>query len=131
MYSRLLIARQLLKEDGVIFISIDDNEVHHLRKLCDEVFGEENFISNVIWEKKFAPSNDAKWFSDNHDHIIVYAKNKEIFRPNLLERNKVAIARYKNNDNDERGVWVSGDMTVKTYNANYDFEITTPSGKKI
>jgi adenine-specific DNA-methyltransferase len=131
MYSRLLIARQLLKEDGVIFISIDDNEVHHLRKLCDEVFGEENFISNVIWEKKFAPSNDAKWFSDNHDHIIVYAKNKEIFRPNLLERNKGAIARYKNNDNDERGVWVSGDMTVKTYNANYDFEITTPSGRKI
>jgi adenine-specific DNA-methyltransferase len=131
MYSRLLIARQLLKEDGVIFISIDDNEVHHLRKLCDEVFGEDNFISNVIWEKKFAPSNDAKWFSDNHDHIIVYAKNKEIFRPNLLERTKEAIARYKNKDNDERGVWVSGDMTVKTYNANYDFEITTPSGKKI
>ncbi|MDD3720883.1 MAG: site-specific DNA-methyltransferase [Lutibacter sp.] len=131
MYSRLLIARQLLKEDGVIFISIDDNEVHHLRKLCDEVFGEDNFISNVIWEKKFAPSNDAKWFSDNHDHIIVYAKNKEIFRPNLLERSEEAISRYKNPDNDERGVWVSGDMTVKTYNENYDFEITTPSGKKI
>jgi adenine-specific DNA-methyltransferase len=131
MYSRLLIARQLLKEDGVIFISIDDNEVHHLRKLCDDVFGEDNFISNVIWEKKFAPSNDAKWFSDNHDHIIVYAKNKEIFRPNLLERTKESISRYKNPDNDERGVWVSGDMTVKTYNQNYDFEITTPSGKNI
>ncbi|MBT8244461.1 MAG: site-specific DNA-methyltransferase [Winogradskyella sp.] len=131
MYSRLLIARQLLREDGVIFISIDDNEVHHLRKLCDDVFGEDNFISNVIWEKKFAPSNDAKWFSDNHDHIIVYAKNKEIFRPNLLERTKESISRYKNPDNDERGVWVSGDMTVKTYNQNYDFEITTPSGKKI
>jgi len=131
MYSRLLIARQLLKEDGVIFISIDDNEVHHLRKLCDEVFGEDNFVSNVIWEKKFAPSNDAKWFSDNHDHIIVYAKNKEVFRPFLLERTKEAIERYKNKDDDERGVWVSGDMTVKTYNENYDFEITTPSGKII
>ena len=131
MYSRLLIARQLLREDGVIFISIDDNEVHHLRKLCDEVFGEGNFISNIIWEKKFAPSNDAKWFSDNHDHIIIYAKNKEVFRPNLLERTKEAISRYKNPDNDKRGVWVSGDMTVKTYNEKYDFEIITPSGKSI
>jgi adenine-specific DNA-methyltransferase len=131
MYSRLLIARQLLKEDGVIFISIDDNEVHHLRKLCDDVFGEDNFIANIIWEKKFAPSNDAKWFSDNHDHIIIYAKNKDIFRPILLQRSEEALARYKNTDNDPRGVWVSGDMTVKTYSANNDFEITTPSGKKI
>jgi len=131
MYSRLLIARQLMKEDGVIFISIDDNEVHHLRKLCDEVFGESNFVANVIWEKKFAPSNDAKWFSDNHDHLIVYAKNKSIYKPRLLERSEEAIARYKNPDNDPRGVWVSGDMTVKTYNATYDYEITTPGGKSI
>jgi adenine-specific DNA-methyltransferase len=131
MYSRLLIARQLLKEDGVIFISIDDNEVHHLRKLCDEVFGQDNFVANIIWEKKFAPSNDAKWFSDNHDHILVYAKNKEIYRPILLERTEEALARYKNIDNDPRGVWVSGDMTVKTYSEKNDFEIITPSGKKI
>jgi adenine-specific DNA-methyltransferase len=131
MYSRLLIARQLLKEDGVIFISIDDNEVHHLRKLCDEVFGEDNFVANIIWEKKFAPSNDAKWFSDNHDHILIYAKNKDIYRPFLLERSEEALSRYKNIDNDPRGVWVSGDMTVKTYSENNDFEIITPSGKKI
>ena len=131
MYSRLLIARQLLREDGVIFISIDDNEVHHLRKLCDEVFGEENFVSNIIWEKKFAPSNDAKWFSANHDHILCYSKNKEIYRPFLLDRSEGALARYKNPDNDERGDWVSGDMTVKTYNAQYDYEITTPSGRKV
>jgi adenine-specific DNA-methyltransferase len=131
MYSRLLISRQLLKEDGVIFISIDDNEVHHLRKLCDEVFGEDNFVANIIWEKKFAPSNDAKWFSDNHDHILIYAKNKDIYRPFLLERSEEALSRYKNVDNDPRGVWVSGDMTVKTYSANNDFEIITPSGKKI
>ena len=131
MYSRLLIARQLLKEDGVIYISIDDNEVHHLRKLCDEVFGEDNFVANIIWEKKFAPSNDAKWFSDNHDHILIYAKNKDIYRPFLLERSEEALSRYKNVDNDPRGVWVSGDMTVKTYSANNDFEIITPSGKKI
>ena len=131
MYSRLLIARQLLREDGVIFISIDDNEVHHLRKLCDEVFGEDNFVGNVIWEKKFAPSNDAKWFSANHDHIICYARHKEIFRPNLLDRSKEALARYKNPDNDTRGPWVSGDMTVKTYNEQYDYEIETPSGRKV
>lgn len=131
MYSRLLIARQLLREDGVIFISIDDNEVHHLRKMCDEIFGEDNFVSNIIWEKKFAPSNDAKWFSANHDHIICYAKDKEIYRPFLLDRSEGALARYKNPDNDERGEWVSGDMTVKTYNAQYDFEVTTPSGRKV
>lgn len=131
MYSRLLIARQLLREDGVIFISIDDNEVHHLRKMCDEIFGEDNFISNIIWEKKFAPSNDAKWFSANHDHIICYAKDKEIYRPFLLDRSEGALARYKNPDNDGRGEWVSGDMTVKTYNAQYDFEVTTPSGRKV
>ncbi|OYQ46454.1 site-specific DNA-methyltransferase [Flavobacterium aurantiibacter] len=131
MYSRLLVARQLLREDGVIFISIDDNEVHHLRKLCDEVFGADNFVSNIIWEKKFAPSNDAKWFSANHDHIICYSKNKEIYRPILLDRSIEAKLRYKNLDQDERGDWVSGDMTVKTYNPQYDFPITTPSGRTV
>lgn len=131
MYPRLFLAKNLLKEDGVIFISIDDNEVNNLRALCNEIFGEENFVANVIWEKKFAPSNDAKWFSDNHDHILVYAKAKEIWRPVLLERNEEAISRYKNPDNDERGVWVSGDMTVKTYSAQYDYEIVTPSGRKV
>lgn len=131
MMPRLFLARNLLREDGVIFISIDDNEVHNLRLLMNEIFGEENFVANVIWEKKFAPSNDAKWFSDNHDHIVIYSKNKELFRPNLLERNEEALSRYKNPDNDNRGVWVSGDMTVKTYNANYDYEITTPSGRKV
>ena len=86
MYSRLLVARQLLKEDGVIFISIDDNETHHLRKLCDDVFGENNFVANIIWEKKFAPQNDAKWFSQNHDFIVCISKNKSQWFPNLLER---------------------------------------------
>ncbi|WP_394990101.1 site-specific DNA-methyltransferase [Emticicia sp.] len=131
MYPRLKLARNLLTDDGVIFISIDDHEVHNLRKLCDEIFGENNFVANIIWEKKFAPSNDAKWFSDNHDHILVFAKNKDLFRPNLLERNLETLNRYKNPDNDFRGAWVSGDMTVKTYNANYDFEIITPSGRKV
>lgn len=131
MMPRLYLAKNLLRQDGVIFVSIDDNEVHNLRLLMNEIFGEENFVASVIWEKKFAPSNDAKWFSDNHDYVLIFSKNKDLWRPNLLERNEEAINRYKNPDNDERGVWVSGDMTVKTYNANYDFEITTPSGRKV
>lgn len=131
MMPRLYLAKNLLKQDGVIFVSIDDNEVHNLRLLMNEIFGEENFVASVIWEKKFAPSNDAKWLSDNHDYILIFSKNKEIWRPNLLDRGEEATNRYKNPDNDERGVWVSGDMTVKTYNENYDFEITTPSGRKV
>lgn len=131
MMPRLYLAKNLLRQDGVIFVSIDDNEVHNLRLLMNEIFGEENFVASVVWEKKFAPSNDAKWFSDNHDYVLIFSKNKEIWRPNLLERSEEAKNRYKNPDNDERGVWVSGDMTVKTYNAAYDFEITTPSGRKV
>jgi len=134
MYSRLLIARQLLKEDGVIFISIDDNEVHHLRKLCDEVFGEENFISNIIWQKKYSPQNDAKYFSEMHDHIICYAKNKirngdKGWEINLLDRTKEQNDRYTNRDNDPRGDWKAVDFSVKTYNASYDYPIETPSGR--
>lgn len=134
MYSRLLIARQLLREDGVIFISIDDNEVHHLRKLCDEVFGEENFVSNIIWQKKYSPQNDAKYFSEMHDHIICYAKNsirnsENGWEINLLERTKEQNDRYTNRDNDPRGDWKAVDFSVKTYNSNYDYPIETPSGR--
>lgn len=131
MYPRLFLARNLLKEDGVIFVSIDDNEVKNLRLLMDTIFGEENFVASIIWEKKFAPSNDAKWFSDNHDYILVYSKSKISWKINLLKRSEEALKRYKNPDNDLRGRWVSGDMTVKTYNAKYDFEVTTPSGRKV
>ena len=86
MKPRLVLLRNLLSTDGSIWISIDDDESHYLKVLCDEVFGRRNFVSNVIWEKKFSPSNDAKWLSDSHDHILVYAKDKEIWRPNLLPR---------------------------------------------
>ena len=110
MYPRLFLAKNLLKQDGVIFISIDDNEVHNLRMMMNEVFGEENFVASIIWEKKFAPSNDAKWFSDNHDYVLVYSKNKMEWRPNLLNRDERALKRYKNPDNDHRGLWVSGDI---------------------
>ncbi len=131
IYPRLWMSRSLLRDDGVIFVSIDDDEVHNLRKVMDEIYGEENFVANVIWEKKFSPQNDAKWFSDNHDHILVYAKNKEIWRPNLLARTEEANARYKNPDNDSRGVWTSSDLSVKTYSANTDYPIVTPSGNII
>ena len=86
MYERLIIARKLLSKIGTIFINIDDNEQAALKLLCDEVFGSDNFVANVIWEKKFSPQNDAKWLLDNHDFVLVYARNKDLWRPNLLER---------------------------------------------
>ena len=131
MYPRLRLARNLLKDDGVIFISIDDNEVHNLRKMCDEIFGEDNFINNVIWEKKFSPQNDAKWFSDNHDHIIVYAKNKEKWRPNLLPRTEEQDNRYNNVDDDPRGNWTSGDLLRKDVQKTGLYTIVTPSGREV
>jgi adenine-specific DNA-methyltransferase len=134
---RIKILRDLLAEDGVIFISIDDNEQHRLRGILDEIFGEQNFIQNIIWQKKFSPQNDATYFSDNHDFLICYAKNKIEgeqtigWQRNLIPRNVEQDTRYSNPDNDPRGVWISSDMTVKTYSEEYDYEITTPSGKKI
>ena len=129
MYPRLFLARNLLRDDGVIFISIDDNEVANLRKICDEIFGEENFVANVVWEKKYSPSNDAKWLSDNHDHILIYAKEKELWRPILLPRTNEQLARYKNLDNDPRGPWKISDLSVKTYSVDYDYPISTPTGR--
>jgi adenine-specific DNA-methyltransferase len=129
MYPRLKLARNLLRDDGVIFIHIDDNEVANLRKMCDEIFGEENFVANVVWEKKYAPSNDAKWLSDNHDHILIYSKYKESWRPRPLPRSEDQNQRYTNRDNDPRGVWKSSDLTVKSYSAAYDYPIKTPSGR--
>lgn len=126
---RLEILRNLLSADGSIWISIDDDESHYLKVLCDEVFGRKNFVANVIWEKKFSPQNDTKWLSDSHDHILVYAKNKETWRPNLLPRTTEMNDRYKNPDKDPRGIWTSSDLTVKTYAANNDYPITLPSGK--
>lgn len=129
IYPRLKVARDLLTDDGVIFISIDDNEVENLRKVCDEVFGEQNFIATLIWERAFAPKNDAKFISSSHDYIVMCAKRIENFKIGRLERIQEANARYSNPDNDPRGVWTSGDMLVKTYNKSCDYPITTPSGK--
>ncbi|MGG0487408.1 site-specific DNA-methyltransferase [Priestia aryabhattai] len=129
MYPRLKVARTLLAEDGAIFISIDDNEAANLKKLCDEIFGEDNFVSEIIWEKKFSPQNDAKYFSLNHEQIYCYAKNKNKFNRNLLPATEEQIARYKNPDNDPRGPWQSGDLLVTTYSEKYDYPITIPSGR--
>ena len=131
MYPRLKLARNLLTDDGVIFISIDDNEVENLRKICDEIFGDTNFIANLIWERAFAPKNDAKYFSDSHDHILVYGKYIGQFKIGRLERSDEANARYKNYDNDPRGNWISDNLTAKTYSEKYDYEIETPSGRKV
>lgn len=131
MYPRLKLARNLLIDDGVIFISIDENEVHNLRKLCDEIYGEENLVGEIVWEKKFAPQNDAKYFSLNHEQILCYAKNKNLYKRILLPMTDEQRARYKNPDNDLRGVWQSDNLTVATYNLNYDYSIITPSGKVI
>ncbi len=128
---RLEILHTLLAEDGSIWISLDDNEQAYCKILMDEIFGRRNFINNVIWQKKFSPQNDAKWLSDNHDFIIVYAKNKDSWRPNLLPRSEEMNARYKNPDNDPRGPWTSGDISVKRITEKDIYEIETPSGRKV
>ncbi|MCD6390005.1 MAG: site-specific DNA-methyltransferase [Desulfobulbaceae bacterium] len=131
MYPRLKLSRNLLRNDGVIFISIDDGEVHNLRKACDEVFGESNFIANVVWQKKYSPQNDAKYFSDSHEHILLYAKNKLSYTVGLLPRTDEANARYKNPDNDPRGPWKSSDLTRQEYRQNDDYEIVNPANGRV
>lgn len=131
MSPRLKIAKSLMAKSSAIFISIDDNEVGVLRMLCDEIFGHQNFVANVIWEKKFSPQNDAKWLSDSHDHILVYAKNKETWHPILLARTENMDSRYSNPDDDSRGVWASSDFTVKTASEAYMYPIVTPSGRTV
>jgi adenine-specific DNA-methyltransferase len=129
MYPRLFLARQLLREDGVIFVSIDDTEVANLRLLMNEIFGEENFVSNIIWEKKFSPQNDDMYIAAAHDHILLYARSMESWRPSLLPRSEKANIRYQNPDNDPRGPWSSGDLTTKTKAKGHSYPITSPTGK--
>ncbi len=131
MYPRLKLARELLTDDGVIFISIDDNEDKNLRELCDEIYGETNFVAQLIWERAYSPKNDAKFVSNSHDYVLVYAKSIDMFTIGRLPRTEEANARYKNPDNDPRGVWKPSDLSVKTYNAECDYPITTPSGRVV
>ncbi len=129
MYPRLKLLHKLLADDGAIFISIDDNEQANLKLICDEIFGGGNFINNIIWQKKYSPQNDARYFSDMHDFIICYTKQKPNWNRNLAARSDLQNSRYKNPDNDKRGVWKAVDFSVKSYSKNYDYPITTPSGK--
>lgn len=129
IYSRLRLVKNLLSEDGAIFISIDDNEQENLKKICDEVFGASNFIAQLIWERAFAPKNDARFISNSHDYVLMYAKSINSFTIGRLPRTKEADARYKNPDNDPRGPWQSDNLTVKTYSPSGDYPITCPSGR--
>ena len=131
IYSRLMLARNLLTDNGVIFISIDDNEQENLKKCCDEVLGCQNFVAQLIWERAYAPKNDARFISNSHDYVLMYVKNINQFVIGRLPRTEEANARYQNPDNDPRGVWKPSDMSVKTYNAACDYPITAPSGRVI
>lgn len=131
LYPRLRLAKNLLADDGVVFISIDDNEVDNLRKLGNEVFGEGNFVATIVWQKVYAPKNSAKWFSEDHDFILVFARNKEAWLPNPLPRTDEMEARYKNLDDDPRGPWKAENMTARNpYDAGV-YPVTTPSGRVI
>lgn len=136
IYPRLLLAKNLLREDGVIFISIDDNEVDNLKKMCGEIFGEENFVANIIWQKKFSRANDAAYFSTMHDHILCYAKNSVLnggdsaWNIRLLPRGNEIPEGYSNPDNDRRGDWTSVVLSAKSGTQKLVYEITTPSGRK-
>jgi adenine-specific DNA-methyltransferase len=129
MMPRLKLIRELMAQAGAIFISIDDNEVPHLRMLMDEVFGEENFIATLIWEKVFSPKSSAKFFSDNHDYVVVYAKRKETFVLGLLPRTAEADARYENPDDDHRGPWTSGDLSARNPYSKGIYSIKCPGGR--
>lgn len=131
MYPRLTLARHLLREDGVVFVSIDDHESHNLRLMMDEVFGVENFIATVIWQKAYAPKNSARHFSEDHEYVLVYARNGEAWSPALLPRTEAQDAAYKNPDNDPRGVWKADNLTARNFYGKGTYGLTTPSGRVI
>ena len=130
MRPRLQILKNLLDtKQGTIWISIDDNECHYLKVLCDEIFGRSNFVATVIWEKKHTRSNDARWLSDNHDFVLCYANNKIEWERNLLPRTDEDSSNYTNIDNDPRGIWASGPCHAKTPNPKDIYPVTIPSGR--
>ena len=131
MYPRLKLARSLLRDDGAVFVSIADHEVHNLRLVMDDVFGGENFVTTVIWQKIFSPKNSARHFSEDHDYIVVYARNADAWDRQLLPRTEAMEARYSNPDNDSRGVWTSGDVSARNYYGEGTYSVTCPSGRVI
>jgi adenine-specific DNA-methyltransferase len=131
MWPRLELLRELLAEDGSIWLSIDDHEGHYLKIILDEVFGRRNFVSNVVWQKKFSPQNDARWISDSHDHILCFAKNKEVWSPNLLPRSASMDERYTNPDKDPNGPWASTDITRAEHRDRDFWPLRTPAGNEV
>jgi adenine-specific DNA-methyltransferase len=131
MYPRLYLARNLLCEHGVVFISIDDNELENLRRICNEIFGEENFIATVIWQKNYAPKNSARHFSEDHDYIVIYARNAVVWQPELLPRTEEQDAVYKNPDNDPRGLWRPNNLAARNYYSKGTYAIRCPGGRLI
>jgi adenine-specific DNA-methyltransferase len=131
MYPRLFLARNLLRDDGVIFVSIDDNEIHNLRLLMNEIFGEENFLASIVWQRAYAPINLKKNFSEMHDYILVYCRNFNLFKLNPLPRTEKQDKDYKNPDNDPRGLWKVGNLAVGPRIEKQVYEIVTPSGRKV
>jgi len=131
MFPRLYLARNLLREDGVIFISIADHEVENLRRMCDEIFGEENFIATAIWQKVYAPKSSAKFFSEDHEYVVIYARHANEWVPELLPRTEAQDAAYKNQDDDSRGLWRPNNLAARNYYSKGTYSITCPSGRLI
>lgn len=131
MWPRLVLLRELMSDSGSIWITLDDNEVHHARDMLDEIFGAENFVATCIWQKNYAPKGTAQFFSEDHDYVLVYAKDKKIWRPNLLERTEDMDARYSNADNDKNGPWKSSDLSARNFYSEGTYSIVCPSGRVI
>jgi len=131
MRDRLEIIRSLLSNDGSLWITIDDNEAHYLKVLCDEVFGRGNFVASVIWRKNYAPKSSAKHFSVDHDYILIYAKNSDKWAPNPMPRSEKQDKAYKNPDNDPRGVWKTSDLSARNPYSLGKYSVTCPSGRAI
>ena len=131
MYPRLQLLRELLRDDGAIFISLDDNEIAHLRMMMDEIFGENNFIAAIIWQKMYAPKSSAQFFSENHDYILLYAKEKQEWDRKLLPRTEKQDAAYSNQDNDPRGPWRPNNLAARNYYSKGTYAIKCPGGRVI
>ena len=131
MLPRLQLLRELLREDGSIWVTIDDHEGHYLKVLMDEVFGRGNFVTTVLWRKNYSPKSTARHFSEDHDYVLVYAKSGETWLPNLMPRTEKQDRAYKNPDNDARGPWKPGDLSARNYYGAGTYPITTPSGRLI
>jgi adenine-specific DNA-methyltransferase len=131
LYPRLRLAKNLLARDGAIFVSIADHEIYNLRMIMNEAFGADNFVATIIWQKVFSPKNSARQFSEDHDYIVVYARNAEEWKPSLLPRTGEMDARYANPDDDPRGPWTSGDLSARNFYGDGTYSVTTPSGRHL